>query len=92
VTDYPRSLCVVRSAYTREEVRHAATVARYMVTPRTAGEPPDWVTEVRVNLGPDGQPQVQVSVTFDNRPARHGVASLPEGLVKIAPWLAPIAG
>jgi hypothetical protein len=91
-TDFPRSLCVVRSRYTREEVRHAATVARYMVTPETAGAAPDWVNEVRVNLGPDGQPQVRVSVTFDNPAVRHGVASLPAGLVAIVPWLAPTQG
>jgi hypothetical protein len=90
--DYPRSLCVVRSAYTREEVRHAATVARYMVKPETIGEPPDWVTGVRVNLGQDGQPQVQVGVTFDNPAVRHGVGALPAGLVEVVPWLAPVGG
>jgi hypothetical protein len=51
---------------------------------------PDWVTGVEVNLLPDGQPRVQVSVAFDNPSFRHGVESLPAGLVEILPWLEPV--
>ena len=89
---YPNAVCVVQSNYTADEVRHASSVARLMVTPVTAGEPPDWVTHVEVTLTPEGQPLVQVFVTFDNPAVRRGVASLPGGLVEIVPWLKPVAG
>ncbi len=89
---YPNAVCVVRSNYTSDEVRHASTVARWMVTPETAGEPPDWVTRVEVTLTHGGQPLVQVFVTFDNPAVRRGVASLPPELVEVVPWLKPVSG
>jgi hypothetical protein len=87
---YPNALCVVPSAYAWDEVAHAATVARWMVTPETTGQPPDWVTGVEVRLRPDGQPQVQVNVAFDNPAVRKGLASLPAGLAVVVPWLQPV--
>jgi hypothetical protein len=50
------------------------------------------VTEVRLDLGPDRQPQVQLDVTFDNPAVRHGLAALPDGLAQIVPSLAPVDG
>jgi hypothetical protein len=88
---YPNAVCVVRSNYTSDQVSHAAEVARWMVTPEKSGQPPDWVTSVEVTLTPEGQPLVQVFVTFDNPAVRRGVASLPAELVEIVPWLKPVA-
>jgi hypothetical protein len=90
--DYPKALCVVRSRYTRAEVRDNAAVVRRLYSARRSGEPPRWVTGVEVNPGPDGQPRVEVSVVFDNAAVRQALASLPAGLVVILPWLRPVSG
>jgi hypothetical protein len=40
----------------------------------------------------DGQSGVEVDVVFDTPEIHRALASLPEGLVLIVPWLHPVSG
>ena len=88
---YPDRLCVVRSRYQLSSVRSASAAAQALLSPIRYGQPPYRITGVGLTTGTDGQPIVDVSVVADTTALRRALASEPAGLVRIVPWLQPVA-
>jgi hypothetical protein len=90
-SDYPRRLCVVRSLYTRTEVFRARKLVNALLPPENIGQPPYVTTVAGQVFRGDGQSGVEVGVVFDTPEIHRALASLPEGLVLVVPWLHPVS-
>jgi hypothetical protein len=86
--DYLDQLCVVRSRYDLSEVNAAKAKALELLN---SGQNPYGIYGVGLTTGADGQPVVEVDAVA-NTPALDDVlASQPEGLVNVVPWLEPVS-
>jgi hypothetical protein len=83
---YPDQLCVLQSHYRVSDV----TAARATVT-SFAQHHQYGVYGVGLGAAQDGQPRVIVSAVVDTPALEAAISSLPAGLVRIEPWLEPLA-
>jgi hypothetical protein len=89
--NYPRKLCVVRSLYTRTEVFLARKLVIALLTSENIAHPPYMMSVAGQIARGDGQPGTEVDVLFDTPAIHQALASLPEGLVLVVPWLHPVS-